>query len=342
MASGSDDSGTEHSRPQADWRRVADGVFLAGLGVFFLLATSRGLPEGFWIEAAKLWPVLLVSFGIRIVFEKTRFAYGMVLGPAVVLGTLFWLAWGDRPQLPPPGEWQALSVDRPEGLDRARVQLHLGGASVDLDARPLPPTLLAEGRVAARDNTTRLHLTDEEGEATLRLGERRQGILLIGLRHETWELGVTDQIPLSLDLSGAGVSANVDLRRGHAADSRVRGAFNTVTLHLPRTAEQVTIQLKGAFNSFDVIVPEGTPVSYEGPGFPIGWINEGPAADSLSEDEPGYRVILDGAFTFLDIDEGPPPEGGWSEPLPPATHPAKDEPHPPAEDPDGETTSAPS
>jgi hypothetical protein len=317
---------------------VADGVFLAGLGVFFLLATSRGLPDGFWIEAVSFWPVLLVSFGIRIIFEKTRLACGMVLGPLVVLGTLFWLAWGDRPELPPPGEWQALSVDRPEGVDRAKVLVHLGGVSLDLEARPLPPTLLAEGRAAARDNATRLHVTDEEGEATLRLEGRRRGILLIGLRHEIWELGVTDQIPLSLDLSGAGVHADFDLRRGHAADSRVRGAFNTVTLHLPRTAEQVTIQLKGAFNSFDVIVPEGTPVSYEGPGFPFGWVDEGPAADGLSEDEPGYRVILDGAFTFLDIDEGPAPEGGWSEPLPPATPPAEDEPRPPAEDPDGART----
>ncbi len=334
MSPGSSDSGSDHARPQADWRRVADGVFLAGLGVFFLLATSRGLPDGFWIEAASFWPVLLVSWGIRIVFEKTRLAYGMVLGPAIVLGTLFWLAWGDRPELPPPGEWQALSVDRPEGLDRARVQVHLGGVSVDLDARPLPPTLLAEGRVAARDNATRLHLIDEEGEATLRLEGRSRGILLIGLRHEIWELGVTDELPLSLDLRGAGVRADFDLRRGHATDSRVRGAFNTVTLRLPRTAEHVTIQLKGAFNSFDVIVPAGTPVSYEGPGFPIGWVDEGPAVEGLSEDEPGYHLILDGAFSSLDIDEGPAPEGGWSEPLPPA------EPPPPAEDPDGVRSSA--
>ncbi len=213
MSSGSGDSESDHTRPQAEWRRVADGVFLAGLGVFFLLATSRGLPDGFWVEAMSLWPVLLVSCGIRIVFEKTRLAYGMVLGPAVVLGTLFWLAWGDRPQLPPPGEWQALSVDRPEGVDRAKVLVHLGGVSVDLDARPLPPTLLAEGRAAPRDTATRLRLTDEEGEATLQLKGRRRDFLLVGLRHEVWELGVTNELPLSLDVSGGAVRADFDLRR---------------------------------------------------------------------------------------------------------------------------------
>ncbi len=355
MSPDSSDSGSDHPRPRADWRRVADGVFLAGLGVFFLLATSRGLPDGFWAEAVSFWPVLLVSVGIRLVFEKTPLAFGMVLGPVVVLGTLFWLAWGDRPELSPPGEWQALSVDRPEGVDRAKVLIHLGGVRVDLEARPLPPTLLAEGRAASRENAARLLLTEEDGEATLRLERRRPGLPLIGLRHEIWELDVTDELPLSLDVGGGAVRADFDLRRGHATDSRVRGAFNAVTLRLPRTAEQVTIKLKGAFNSFDVIVPEGTAVRYEGPGFPIGWVDEGPAADGLLEEEPGYLVILDGAFNSLDIDEGPAPEGGWATPLPPvqtedtdsdresplpedpgpATPPAKDDPRPPAEDPGG-------
>jgi hypothetical protein len=96
MSPGSQDPDRESPRPAADWGRVADGVFLAGLGAFFLLATTRGVPDGFWVEAVSFWPVLLVSWGIRIVFEKTRMQWGVLLGPAVVLSTLFWLAWGDR------------------------------------------------------------------------------------------------------------------------------------------------------------------------------------------------------------------------------------------------------
>jgi hypothetical protein len=341
-----------------DWGRVADGVFLAGLGVFFLLATTRGIPDGFWVEAVSFWPVLLVSWGIRIVFEKTAMPWGVLLGPAVVLATLFWLAWGDRPQLPPPGEWRALSVEGPEDVHRARLLVHMGGARVDIEARPLGSTTLAEGRVASRDGERRLRASEDEGEATVRLEGRRRGIMLIGLRHELWELGVTDRILLSVDMSGAALRANLDLRRGHATNSELSGAFNSVTLQLPRPSHQVAIRLEGAFNAFDVIVPEGTPVRYEGPGFPIGWVNKGPARNGLSDEEPGYRVILDGAFSFVDIDEGPAPEGGYPTPLPPrverpegeeprppeapdaAAPPAEAEPHPPAEDPNGSAVGA--
>jgi hypothetical protein len=304
-------------------------VFLAGLGAFFLLATTRGIPDGFWVEAVSFWPVLLVSWGIRIVFEKTRMPWAVVLGPAVVLATLFWLAWGDRPELPPPGEWRALSVDQPEDVNRAKILVHIGGAHVDIEARGLSSTRLAEGRVASREGKRRLRVSGEEGVATVRLEGRRRGIMLIGLRHEVWELGVTDRVPLSVDLSGAALRANLDLRKGHATDSHVSGAFNSVTLRLPRPSHQVVIRLEGAFNAFDVIVPEGTPVRYEGPGFPIGWVNKGPAHDGLSEDEPGYRVILAGAFSFVDIDEGPAPEGGYPTPLAPPVEAPEDEPPPP-------------
>ncbi len=337
MSPASRDPDLESPRPAANWGRVADGVFLAGLGVFFLLATTRGVPDGFWVEAVSFWPVLLVSWGIRIVFEKTRMPWGMLAGPAVVLATLFWLAWGDRPELPPPGDCRALSVDQPAEMDRAKVLVHFGGGHVDIEARGLRSPRLAEGRVASREDENRLRVSEEDGEATVRLEGRRRGIMLIGLRHEIWELGVTDRVPLSVDVRGAALRADLDLRRGHATGSKVSGAFNSVTLRLPRPSHQVEIRLEGAFNAFDVIVPEGTPVRYEGPGFPVGWVNKGPAHDGLPDEEPGYRVILHGAFSFVDIDEGPAPEGGYPTPLPPPGHAPEAEPVPP-EDPDGTPT----
>jgi hypothetical protein len=111
----------------------------------------------------------------------------------------------------------------------------------------------------------------------------------------------------------------------------------------------VEIRLQGAFSDYDVIVPEGTPVRHHGPGFPINFVSKGPATDGISDEEPGYQVIIEGAFTMLDIEEGPAPEGGWP-PLPepaeapdadvptealPVEAPAEGESRPPAEDPDG-------
>ena len=58
------------------WWRVAQGLQLAGFGVFLLLTTQGLLRWSFWAEAASFWPVLLVGAGLRLVFERSRAQIG--------------------------------------------------------------------------------------------------------------------------------------------------------------------------------------------------------------------------------------------------------------------------
>jgi hypothetical protein len=315
------DADTDAPRGRTDWGRVADGLFLAGLGAFFLVATTNGLPDGFWLEAVTFWPVLLVSAGIRIVFEKTPLAAGVILGPAVVLACLFWLAWGDPPAARAPGEWHALSGATPEGTESARLRADFAGVHLDVDTRSLGPDLLAEGRAASRDATPRLRVDEGEGQATVHLEGRDSGFLLIGSRREVWELGVTDTLPLEVILEGVFVRTRADLRTGRLVHVEINGAFNASRLELPRTDVPVSIHFKAAFSSYDLTVPEGTPVRVQGPGFPLNYTDKGPAEEGFSDEEPGYNVIIDGAFCAVNIEEGAPPEGGWP-PLPSRTEPS--------------------
>jgi hypothetical protein len=333
-------------RLRTDWGRVADGVGLAGLGVFFLVATVRGLPDGFWMDAVSFWPVLLVSAGIRIVFEKTSLAAGMVLGPLVVLGTLFWLAWGDRPEPLPPGEWLEVAAERPDGAESARVEAEVAGVRIGLETRSLGSRLLVEGRVASRAGTPSLDVDDHEGRVDVRLRGRHGGFTIVGTRREVWDLGVTDSLPLDLDLSGAMNRGDLDLRRGWVTGSKVSGAFNAWIFRLPPPSQRVRIRFQGAFSTFDVKVPEGTPVRYDGPGFPLVWGDRASTQEEIGEDTPSYEIILEGAFSVVNIEEGPPPEGGWPAPrTSPETPDTREDSAtaeqesggsgPPAEDPDG-------
>jgi hypothetical protein len=352
MAGSTHDPHEDASRPRTDWGRVADGVGLAGLGLFFLVATMRGLPDGFWMEAVSFWPVLLVSAGIRIVFEKTPFAAGMVLGPVVVVGTLFWLAWGTPPEPLPPGDWHELAAATPEGSERARVKAELAGVHLGIEARSLDAGLLADGRAASRESTPRLDVDDGEDEARLRLEGRDSGFMMIGRRREVWDLGLTDALPLEFDLSGVFIRGDLDLRRGWVSGARIQGAFDSWRFRLPPPSQPVEIRFQGAFSTFTVEIPEGTPVRYDGPGFPVVWLDEGPARDDLAEDAPAYHVILEGAFAVVNIQEASPPEGGWPAPRPVLEPPVSEEdtgtggeaeatptpeatPRPPAEDPEG-------
>src|SRR5512143_3091793 len=111
-------------RPPANWGRAAEGIQLTGFAVFLLLNTTGLLPWSFWLDAIALWPVLIMSVGIKIAFEKTRAPWLLLLGPALVLGSLSWVAFGSKPDLAV-GPWTSAPVARPAGVSRVRLETHL-------------------------------------------------------------------------------------------------------------------------------------------------------------------------------------------------------------------------
>ena len=44
---------------------------LIGFGVFLMLTTLGVLPWSFWLDVARLWPVLLIGMGLRLIFERS-------------------------------------------------------------------------------------------------------------------------------------------------------------------------------------------------------------------------------------------------------------------------------
>jgi hypothetical protein len=322
-----------------DWGRVADGIGLAGFGVFFLLAASRGLPDGFWLDALSFWPVLLVSAGIRVIFERSPLPWGVVLGPVVVLGTLSWLAWGHPPEAAPPGEWREVSAARPEGVREVRLGVEGAGARVQLEARALAPATLATGRVASRGDRARLTETTDDHTLGLRLQGQAGGVVFLPGRKAAWELAVADDVPLDVHVDAIMSRSELDLRRAEVTSVRADEPFQVVVLRLPPPRKRVSVTLASPFCSFHLLVPDGTPV-HLGDHFPISLVSRGPARDApIADDEPGYDVTFGGPFGSLTIEEEPLPEGvgrreSADEPSPAASGPDDAEgARPPAEAP---------
>jgi hypothetical protein len=330
----------ERERGLVDWGRVADGVGFAGFGVFLLLSTVHGLPPGFWLDALSFWPVLLVSAGIRIIFDRSPLPWGALLGPLVVIGTLCWLAWGSPPQAAPPGEWHAVSAPRPPGVERLTLRATSIGGRLEIEARPLGPDLLARGRSASRRGRAVFRDTVEDHEVKLRLeGRQGGGVIVVPGRKELWQLAVADDVPLRVDIDCVMVRSDLRLEHGRVSGVEAKGPFQATELRLPAPHERVGVHLAGPFGSFTVVVPEGVPVHVQGPDAPFNLIFRGPARDRPIGDEPGYEIRFDGVFCSLSVEEGPPAAAPGPPPpaeaLPAAApaSPAEAPPHPPAEAP---------
>lgn len=317
-------------RTGADWARAAEGIQMAGFAVFLLLNTTGYLPWSFWLDAIALWPLLVMSWGIRIAFEKSRARWLVLAGPALVLGGLTWLASGARPE-PPAGPMQAETVDRPAGVDRVDLEAKVAAARLRVTtATDLPAGRLVDGGSAGRHDGTRIESETDGAVARLRLDSGRPGFVFLPRAKERWDLRLPAELPLRLRVAGAGVGAAVDLTAGTVEGLQTDGVFIGLDARLPAPRQETEIRMKGVFNSLDLVVPEGVPVRVHGTGFPFNLVDRGGRG---SKGRPGYDVRVDGIFSAVDVRSDPAiprelPSAAPPSPPSPARPPAEAPPTP--------------
>jgi len=319
-------------RTGADWARAAEGIQLAGIAVFLLLNTTGYLPWSFWLDAIALWPLLIMSAGIRVAFEKTRARWLVLAGPALILGGLAWVASGARPERPA-GPMRPEIAERPAGVDRVELEAKLLGARLHVTAAThMPPGRLVDGGSNAKSERARLE-TDTDGTlARVRVDSGGHGPVFLPRARERWDLRLPADLPLRLKVAGAGVGGTVDLTAGATEGLQTDGVFIGVEARLPAPRQETEIRMNGVFNSLSLVVPEGTPVRVQGPGLPFNAVDRGVKG---VEGRPGYDVRVQGIFSAVDVrtDRAIPPE---PPPLPGPPPGAPKPPPPPPERPPAE------
>ena len=320
----------ETGRPlKADWNKAGEGIFLSGLAIFFLLNTTGFVPWSFWLEAIPLWPLLIVSAGIKMTFEKTRMPWMVLLGPAVVLAGLAWVATGATFDVTD-GKWTSEGpLPRPEGARHVKLDLDLLASRLHVEGRELDEGALADARSIERLANTKLAVSRDGDTATLRLDSTTKGsIAWLPGRRERWQLGVPTDIPVNFDLHGAMVRGRFDLAKSRVEGGHVNGAFLATRVTLPPVEETVKLRLNGVFNVLRVSVPSGTSVRLKGTGFPFNMMKRRAVGDAS---KPGYEITVDGIFNAVAVEvrsatEKPPAEAPPASPAPEASPSPKAEP----------------
>lgn len=291
---------------KADWKRAADGIGMAGVAVFLLLCTTGYLPWSFWLDAIPLWPLLIMSAGVKIAFDRTRMPWLVLLGPAIVLGGLGWVASGARTDLDV-GPWTSEGpLPRPEGASRVKLDLKLVASRLSVSARELPGGALADARSIERGGKATLAVKREDDTAHVRLDTGgSSGVVILPGRRQRWDLGVATDLPLEFGVEGAMARSRFELADARRfAGGRVNGVFLATQLVLPPASEPVKIRVNGAFSVLRLSVPAGTPVKVSGTGFPFNLVKRRLVGDP---GQPGYEVQLEGVFSAVAVDTRRPP-----------------------------------
>jgi hypothetical protein len=247
------------------WRGdgVTGAVFLLGLGIVFLLGNFGYLRLNPWQVFLTIWPVLLVAVGLDILLSHHRRWWttllGFILVAAIMAGAL-WLAGIGLPG------GQVVTGDQIEfglqGATRAGVQLSPAAASLELDKLMDSDALLA-GTIPVSTATYQItqEFTKSGDTAILKLKSTGTQVFYqtTGQNQYVWDLGLTPDVPVKLDVNLGAGDATLDLTGLQISGLNYDMGVGAVTITLPANGN-FTATVDGAMGSITILVPSGTAV----------------------------------------------------------------------------------
>jgi hypothetical protein len=198
-------------------RRVGRGslvgpLILIGLGVIFLLNSLGMLPWSVWDVVLRLWPVLLIAWGLDLLIGRRSICgslVDLVLIVGVVLGGM-WLSWN---RTGTGGGLIASEVVQPlSGATRAQVKIEPALGRLGVGALTASDNLV-EGQVyLSRGEDLARQFSVEGGMASFEVkGEGAWFTPFAGMQRRGWELDLNPEVPLELGVDLGVGEARLDL-----------------------------------------------------------------------------------------------------------------------------------
>ncbi len=260
------------------YKAVSAGTTLLCVGTILLLNTQDILEWGVWLDLLRLWPVLLISLGIRLLFIETVLHPLCLLGPVCVVLATGWAAErytarvGAR--LEDLAEAQTLGFECPvaAGKETAGLELGFEGGRLSLATRPGPSperqrgeasrgmVLHGDVRFLGEDPHPRC---DEEGGLRIgrRSGRRRDTFVMLPFREDAenlWETVLTSSSPVRVSAELERADGEIDLREIALAGATLDSKASSLVVRLGAPRDVVPIRIEGALSRLALTVPEST------------------------------------------------------------------------------------
>lgn len=302
---------------------MAAAIILVAIGVVLLLSNMGVLDWSLWDALWRLWPLILIGIGLDLMLKRKRLG-GLIAG--LVVAGVFILVVLVMHTHRAPLVTEAISQPL-EGARQARVILDAGVAQLNLSATHSPDKLI-EGtlRVSKR---AKLKVTYERqgdlGKFKLKQRSRGLGFLSFGKRNPKWDLKLTKEIPVVLEVDTGVGQSDLDLRGMQITSLDVDTGVGQTTVTLPATGN-FKADLDGGVGEVIIRIPE-TLAAHIHAKSGIGSVDvSGPfkkeAGDWVSDDyeTSPHKVDLDvtGGIGSIDIE-------AIEAPRPPDPKPAEEE-----------------
>jgi hypothetical protein len=268
-------------------------MFLVGVGMLWLLSNLNIIS---WQNVAvvfRLWPLVLIAVGLDLLIGRQSPRIGAVIGVGTAVIALGLVIVGPALGLVSTPELKNDQFSEPlEDADSAEIFLKSGVANLTLNA------LDDSNQLIEADLT---HLGDvsfsAQGESQKEIRIEEAGVdfnknwnpfAWFGEGTEHWEVGLSDEVPLDLQIEAGVGDSMLDLSQLQLASLRVNSGVGEVELYLPEMEEAYRATIEGGVGDVFVTIPEETRIDLK--------VSTGPGGVSvqMGEDASGKLNITTG------------------------------------------------
>jgi hypothetical protein len=315
---------TEKARRRT-YKGITTGVVLICAGSVLLLNTSGQLAWGVWFDLLSWWPVLLIAWGLRLIFQNTPLHAVGLLGPALIVTTTILVAssysghastgWTDLSN----ADATAIDCPPPPAGESATLRLQYAAGSVHVASEPstapgIKGSLRYDGPVPRRSCSS---------SGDLRLSRRGDwddfNILVpFGRTYSAWETKLASSAPVDLHIQAAAAQIDADLRAFTLDHVEVSSAASQITLKLPPPTRRTGVTIEGAAMTVAITLPRAAcftlfrkrllssidvePAVMEDDRFPRTVTAD--ACRSLPPDAPRYEIRVTAPVSTVTVEEG--------------------------------------
>ncbi len=260
-------------------------ILLIGAGVVLLLANMNVIPLPSLAFLFRLWPVILIVAGLDILIgRRVPWVSGLIalvaVAGLVVLAILApTLGWANNPQArtgqfsEPVGAAESARVTL--DLSQAPTKIHsLGDSSNLIDA-----DLVYMGEIVFNAQGTQEKTVSLRQASGFDFNWDNPFSLSPEVR---WDIGLTPDIPLALEVDGASGEAEIDLSDLELAGLVLDMGSGQISLTLPEGGAHFVTRIVGGSGQVEIDVPAGADVELE--------IDGGSGAITINAPDTAVRV----------------------------------------------------
>ena len=248
---------------QKQYRSVFWPILLIGIGALWLLNNLNLLPGWSWGSIWRLWPVFLIAIGLDLLIARRSPILGAIVAVATIGLVVVLVQAGTT-----------LGITSNPDVITEQFSEELGSANsarIELDFSVGPTSV--ESLVGSNDliQAEITHLGEVEFSSS---GTSRKTIQLdtkelsfnsgwfdfVNERELRWEIGISPDIPVEVDIKGGVGEADLDLSQLDLTGLNLDVGVGKIAIYLPATADAYEARISGSVGETYIEIAEGADI----------------------------------------------------------------------------------